>query len=186
MKEPVRLVDQIEIVVQRTSAKLTALANPARLQLVDPLITGVHYLYGHYPDIRERLLQKGKTDKENRYPLIVLFEDFRVLNRVLGLYGIGDVKLMILWPSKKDITREQREANFKNVLDPIYIEFFKQMKVSGFFMQYGPFQHTRIDRPHWGDAAIYGNKGYLFDEPLDGIEISDLQLKTYFNNCVTA
>jgi hypothetical protein len=183
MKQPVRLVDQIGIVVQRTSAKLLA-----TLQAVDPLITGVHYLYGHYPDIRERLLQLGKAEsgKDKRYPLIVLFEDFRVLNKVLGLYGVGDIKLMILWPSGKAVTREQREASFKDILDPIYIEFFRQLKISGFFMQYGPFDHKRIDRPHWGDAAIYGNKGYLFDEILDGIEISDLQLKTYYNNCVIA
>lgn len=181
MKEPVRIVKQIEVVVSRVSKKLLP-----KLKGIDPLITGVHYLYGHYPDIRERLLQFGKSEKDKRYPLIVLFEDFRVVNKTVGIYGTAELKLMVLWESAKDITREQRELNYVQILDPIYNEFFKQLRASGFFMQYGPFDHKRIDRPHWGDNAIYGNKGYLFDEPLDGIEISDLMLKTYFNNCVTA
>ena len=178
MKPPVRIVKHIEKVVDRTSTKVLA-----QLQVVDPLITKVHFLYGHYPDIRERILQRGKTTKDN-YPLIALFEDFRVRNRTVGLFGEVELKLIILWLSKKDITREQREANYSQILNPIYIEFFKQLRVSGLFMQYGPFQHDRIDRPHWGDPGIYGNKGYLFDEILDGIEIDNLILKTYFNDCV--
>lgn len=181
MKLPVRIVKHVETVVSRVSAKLLT-----QLKLVDLLITGVHFLYGHYPDIRERLLQLGKTEKDRRYPLIVLFEDFRVRNKTVGIFGGVEVKIMILWPSRKDITREQREASYLQILDPIYKEFFKQLRASGLFMQYGPFEHERIDRPHWGDPALYGNKGYLLDEILDGIEINNLILKTYFNDCVIA
>lgn len=182
MKPPVRIVDIIGDLVAKTSAALLTY-----LQTVDPLITGVHYQYGHYNDIKERLLAKGKIDPAARYPLVVLFEDFRVQNRTPGIFGIADVKMMVLHLSRKDITRQQREANvFKPVLVPIYDELLRQMKISGKFMQYGPFRHNRIDRPHWGDPVIYGNNGYLFDEVLDGIEISDLQLQTYLNNCVTA
>lgn len=181
MKPPVRIVKHIEKIVGRVSTKLLT-----QLQTIDPLITGVQFLYGHYPDIRERLVQFGKTAKDERYPLVVMFEDFRVKNRIVGIFGEAEVKIMILWLSRKDITREQREASYLQILDPIYVEFFKQLRVSGLFMQYGPFVHERIDRPHWGDPAIYGNKGYLFDEILDGIEINNLILKTYFNDCVTA
>jgi len=180
MIAPVRIVDIMDGMVAKTSATVL----PA-LQTVDPMITGVHYQYGHYNDVKERLLQKGKTDRPNRYPLIVLFEDFRVLNGRPGLFGVADVKIMVLHLSRKDITRPQRETNvFKTVLVPIYDAFMYQLWVSGLFMQYGRFEHARIDRPHWGDPALYGNAGYLFDEILDGIEIADLQLVTYLNNCV--
>jgi len=183
MKPPVRIADDlIRQVVNATSVKVLA-----TLQAVDPLITAVHYQYGHYNDVKERLLQKGKTDKPNRYPLIVLFEDFRVLNRVPGIFGIADVKIIILHTSSKSYTRQQREDSvFNPVLVPIYEAFLTQLRVRGFFMQYGPFKHTRIDRPHWGDPGQYQNNGYLFDEVLDGIELSDLTLQTYFNNCVIA
>ena len=182
MKPPVRIVDIMGDLVAKTSAKLLTY-----LQTIDPLIKGVHYQYGHYNDIKERLLAKGKIDPTARYPLVVLFEDFRVQNRTPGIFGIADIKIMVLCLTKKEYTRQQREEkSFKPVLVPIYDELFRQMKLSGKFMQYGPFRHNRIDRPHWGDPAIYGPNGYLFDEVLDGIEISDLQLQTYLNNCVTA
>lgn len=180
MIAPVRIVDLMRGLVTKTSAAVLP-----TLQAVDPGITGVHYEYGHYNDVKERLMAKGKTDKPNRYPLVVLFEDFGVTNGTLGIYGVVDVKLMVLHTSRKDITRPQREANvFNPVLVPIYDELMVQLKFSGLFMQYGPFQHRRIDRPHWGDPALYGNAGYLFDDILDGIEIADLQLRTYLNNCI--
>lgn len=182
MKPEVRLVDLIRRVVVKTSTAVW----PKLIQ-ADPLITAVHYEYGHYNDVRERLLQKGKVNADQKYPLIVLFEDFRIVNRVPGLIGIADIKIIILHTSKKDVTRAQRESQvFLPILVPIYNEFLKQLRYSGFFMQYGPFRHTRIDRPHWGDPGIYGNKGYLFDDVLDGIELSDLQLQVYTAECITA
>ena len=182
MKVPVRIVDLIGKAVQKTSAKLLT-----QLQTVDPMITGVHYDYGHYTDIRERLGQKAKTAKTARFPLVILFEDYRVVKRTLGLEGIADAKIIIVHRSSKDYTRQQREdLVFKPILVPIYHELLHQLKISGDFMQYGPFQHNQIDRPHWGDPGLYGNDGYLLNEVLDGIEISDLRLQTYLPNCVTA
>lgn len=182
MKPKLRIVDLIGQVVAKTSAKVAPLlpAPPAPLTALT-----VHYQYGHYTDVRQRLMTDGKVNPDVRYPLVVLFEDFRLVNRELGLIGIADLKIIILHTSSKSYTRQQREDQvFLPVLVPIYDEFMKQLKYSGFFMQYGPFRHNRIDRPHWGDPGIYGNKGYLFDEVLDGIEISDLQLQTYPANCI--
>lgn len=182
MKMPIRYVDIFRRIVSKTSAKLLT-----QLKAVDPNITQIHYDYGHYNDIKERLIAKGKTAKDQRYPLIVLFEDFKQGNRVRGLDSIADVKIIILHLTRKDYTRQQREdLVFKPVLVPIYDEFLKQMKISGDFMQYGPFRHDRIDRPHWGDPKLYANGGYLFDDVLDGIELANLELKAYLPTCVTA
>ena len=61
-----------EIVTAVSAAKLLS------LQAIDPLITGVHFEYGHYTDIRERLKAKGQAAKRSRYPLVCMFEDYRV------------------------------------------------------------------------------------------------------------
>lgn len=181
MKIPIRYVEIFRSIVAKTSAKLLT-----QLQTVDPMITAIHYDFGHYNDVRERLIQKGKTAQDQRYPLVVLFEDFRQGNRVLGLDSIGDVKIIILHLTRKDYTRQQRETIvFNPVLVPIYDELLKQMKYSGNFMQYGPFRHDRIDRPHWGDPGLYANGGYLLNDVLDGIELSNLQLQTYLPTCPT-
>lgn len=183
MKPEVRLNEIIGNVVARTSTKVLA-----KLQQTDALITGISYEYGHLKDVKERLAAKRlAAPSSRRYPLIWLVEDFDIDNGQVGLTGISRVKIMILHNTDKAYTRQQREAKvFLPVLIPIYNEFFVQMKVVGSFMQYGPFNHKRIDRPHWGNPAEWSNKGYLFDEPLDGIEISDLNLQIYLANCVTA
>ncbi len=160
----------------------------ADLQLIDPTITQVHYEYGHLNDVRERLRAKSQADPSvTRFPLVWLIEDFRIDNRTLGIFGIADVRIMILHTTKKEYTRAQRDANvIMPVLVPVYEELFYQMKISGAFMQYGPFVHTRITRPHWGEPSEWNNKGYLIDEVVDGIEIAGLALKIYLSKCVIA
>lgn len=182
MSQPVYITEVIGEVVALASAKVLE-----ELQKTDPTITGVHYLYGHYSDIRERLIAKAKVN-ELSFPLVVLFEDFKIQHRtnVPGVTGLADMTLIILHTSKNDVTREQRQERvFKPILYPIYLAFLKALKDSGKFMIYNAaaIQHDQINRPHWGDPALYGNKGYLFDRCLDGIELSNLQLQTYLKNC---
>ena len=182
MSNPVYIVDVIGDVVAAVSAKLLT-----QLQTVDPLITGVHYEYGHYTDIKERLIQYGKTAKQDRYPLVCLFEDHRIRHSKEGLTGVMDLKILILHSSKNTVTREWREANvFRPILYPIYFEFLNQLKLSGNFNIYdaSKIQHDQINRPHWGDPALYKNEKYLFDDVLDGIELSNLSLETYLDNCL--
>lgn len=182
MTEPIRIVTLFRPIVAKVSANLLA-----QLQAVNPAIKGVQYKYGHYTDIKQELIQEGKLvlNKE-RYPLIVLFEDFKTAEDTLGLWGTAKLKFMILYTSKKDYTREQREnLVFVPVLEPVYQEFLKQVKRSGKFMMYGKPKPERIDRPHWGDPGLYKNEGYLFNDVLDGIEIN-IELKIYLPNCVAA
>lgn len=187
MITPVYIVDIFRDIVAATSAALLT-----QLQGVDPLITGVHYDYGHYNDIRERLVTKGKTGDKSRYPLVALFEDFRVTHRQPGITGIANLKLIIVHISEKGITREKREtAVFRPVLYPIYNELLKQIKLSGKFMLFvaGEVPHDQINRPHWGDPELYKgntasvNVSYIFNDILDGIELTNMNLTTFLPNC---
>ena len=184
MSDPVYIVDVFRDVVAKVSTALLA-----QLQAVDSLITGVHYEYGHYTDIQERLTAKGKTDKQQRFPLICLFEDYRIRHGVpqKGTTGLTDLKLIILHSSKNTVTRQWREDNvFRPILYPIYFEFLKQLKNSGMFSIYdvSMIQHDQINRPHWGDPGLYKNDSYLFGDVLDGIELSNLQLTVFLSNCL--
>lgn len=185
MSDPVYIVDVIGEVVAKTSTKLLT-----QLQLVDPLITGIHYEYGHITDIRERITEKMKTttNSVDISPMIILIEDFKVIKgRQVGITGITDMKIIILHYSKKDITRVQREVSvFRPVLWPIYNEILNQLRLDGRFSIYDvtKIQHDMIARPHWGDPGLYGNDAYLLDGIFDGIELSNLQLTTFLNNCL--
>lgn len=183
LSTPVYITEVIGSVVAATSTKLLT-----TLQAVDPLISGVHYEYGHYTDIRERLTKKGQVAKTDKYPLICLFEDFRIRHGATtsGLTGIADLKIIILYPSSNEVTREWREINvFRPILYPIYFEFLRQLKNCGHFNIYNidEIQHDQINRPHWGDPSLYKNDSYLFGDILDGIELTNLNLETYLKNC---
>jgi hypothetical protein len=61
----------------------------------------------------------------------------------------------------------------------------RQLKLCGEFNIYDETQikHDQINRPHWGDPALYKNDGYLFPDVLDGIELANLQLETFLQTC---
>ncbi len=184
MSEPVYIVDVIGEVVAKTSTKLLT-----QLQGIDPLISGIHYEYGHINDIRERITEKMKTTENATEisPMVILIEDYALDHGAKGVTGITDMKIIILHFSSKSITRVQREENvFRPILYPIYEEFKNQLFVSGYFSIYDVtlIKHRQINRPHWGDPGLYGNDAYLLNGIFDGIELSNLQLTTFLNNCL--
>ena len=171
------LVDVLkDVVVPRVNSKLLD-----KMQGIDSLITAIHFEYGHYTDIKERLIMRAKN-QENRYPLICLFEDYSLVHQKEGITGIANLQMIILYLSKPDITREQREVNvFRPILYPIYFELLRQLKICGAFNIYDEslINHSQINRPHWGDPALYKNDSYIFVDVLDGIELSNLSLEIY-------
>lgn len=182
----VNIKEEMGKIVARVSVKLLA-----QLKAVDPMITGVHYEYGHYTDIQERLITYSQSNekKTDRYPLIAVFEDDKVTHRQRGMYGNAGMKIIILAATSNSITRVQREERtFKPILYPIYEELLSQIFKSGVFNVYSPdqIQHEQINRPHWGDPGLYKNEGYLFTDVLDGIELNNLVLPTYLKTCEAA
>lgn len=186
MIKPVYLVDIFQEIVNKVSVKLL----PKLQAIPNTTITGVHYLYGHYNEIQRRLVDKSnsKTERYDRYPLIVLFQDFVIRKGIsnLGFYGEANLQFIILYHTEKDAYSEDRmEDVFKPLLYPIYHEFLYQIARSGKFQLHSDksISHEQIDRPHWGDPGIYGNEGYYFPDVLDGIELRNVLLKTDLNIC---
>jgi hypothetical protein len=181
LTKPVYIVDIFRDVVSLVTGKLLP-----TLQAVEPLITMVRYDYGHINDINERILARQQNgDVMN--PMVLLIEDYKTVHGDEGLTGISNVKIIIVYLSKADITRQQREDNvFRPILYPIYFEFLNQLKVSGMFQIYDvtKIQHEQINRPHWGDPYLYGNKEYPLKGVFDGIELNFTELKTYLDNCL--
>lgn len=174
------VIDILKAAVTRAGVKLLP-----KLQVIDPLITGIHFEYGHYTDIQQRL-QAFSMQHLNKYPLFCVFEDFKTERGTEGLDGTPKLTCILLYPSRADYTREQRTAiTFKPVLYPCYKRILTEIKYSGQFNVYDESQikHAQIDRPHWGDPALYEVEGYLFGAALDGIELADLTLETYLKTC---
>lgn len=175
MPQPVYIVDIIKDAVEQTSIKLLP-----TLQGIQPTITGVHYLFGHAVEIKSRLqeLNESTTLKFNKYPLIALFQDFVEKVSSNNLINVN-LQFIIGFHSEQTMYFEDRYANvFKPILYPIYYEFLKQLaNTKGIINVVNEtIPHEKLDRPHWGNPAQYGNTGYIFTDVLDAIEIRSLNL----------
>lgn len=143
------------------------------------------YMYGHRLEIANRLkeMENDKIRKYQKYPLIALRMDIAEAN-ANGIIVVN-LNLAILALTKGNMyTPERMDKVFKPVLYPLYESFFEAIKKSGKFFWKGEIgekpPHVKLDRPSWGTGYSppkEGNEAGIFADPLDAIEIVNLELK---------
>lgn len=144
------------------------------------------YMYGHPLEIIQTLSQKDKhsTLKYQKYPLIALFQDFEERKGASQAVN-SDVSLNIVIAvnTDKNYRSDQRYTNtFKTILYPLYNLFLEKIAASNHFgVTEGNISHTKTDRVYWGKQGLYGNEGNIFNDYLDAIELTNLEL-SIFNN----
>jgi len=186
------IVDDIAAVVNRMrglnsssySAGMATYLNGRNMTVANQALAPF-YMYGHRLEISNRLKDKNADSvyKYQKYPLIALRLD------IAEPYvdGIAELNLnvAILCFTQKGWNAEERMTNiFKPVLYPMYFRFLEELRKSGlFFFEGRTPPHTKIDRPFWGVESGEANTSYIFNDPLDAIEIVDLKIKRNFKNC---
>lgn len=184
MSKPLVFVDIFREIVKKVSTNLTV-----DLQAIDQNITGVHYDHGHPLEVIETLTQKDSSNvhRFNKYPLVALFQDFSEKNSSNPSQGIEPVfHVAIINATRPDYKASERYTkNFKPILYPIYDELLNQINKSTVFFTTGKssISHIKTDRLYWGREGLWGKEGNIFNDWVDAIEIKDLKLKTYLNNC---
>lgn len=148
------------------------------------------YLYGKRKYINGILCSKDLDIKAKyqKYPLIALFFD---IAETVGTQGVSyKLTLVIAALTKQEYTVEDRYAKvIKPILVPLYERFFVELKKSGLFMWKneqgfeGKPKHVRIVRPLWGTQGAEENEKYVFSDPLDAIEIRDLEINSTNKKC---
>lgn len=146
-----------------------------------------YYLYGHKLYIANRLLVKNNdaVEKEEKYPLVALFMDFPELVED----GLKKCRLhvVIMTLTDRNYPMEERESKtFVPILRPLYESFMTQLRKVGKFTWTGDrsyVPHTATDRPYWGIVYDQGNQAYIFNDRLDAIEITDLQISKTLKKC---
>jgi hypothetical protein len=149
-----------------------------------------YYSYGHKLEVAKDLLKKNKTFQ--KYPLVFLVMDFpetkhdRILSCTLN---IG----LLAFTQPEHNASQRYAATFKPILYPLYKMFLDELYKSGLFFWDGiedqvmP-EHTKIDRPFWGTGGEQTqvgqkkNEKYIFNDPLDCIEIVGLKLNQSIKN----
>jgi hypothetical protein len=123
---------------------------------------------------------KDKVNKFKKYPLVAL--RLPVVEQYDGDVVRFSLNITIVAFTDRSYTSEKRMTQvYKPTLYPLYDLFMKSLKDSGLFMwpnAYGMPTHRKVDNMFWGTtgADTQGNKANILSDPLDAIEIIDLEV----------
>lgn len=139
--------------------------------------------YGTRKSINAKLLEKqGGEYSYQKYPLIAL----RLPSTIPTENGVStvDANVLIATFTRKQDKPQDRIANtFKPVLYPLTTRFLQMLRLSGEFLMYEP-KSSQIDRMFYGtESGDESNIANVFDDPLDAVELRDLELKFIADNC---
>lgn len=148
----------------------------------------INYTFGNARYVKDRLDELSKTPKgcEMKFPLIALFCPFNEQRNSPDYYTKAKVRILIAHSSMQQWSNEQRlETSFKNVLRPIYRKFIDALMEDGRFdFGYeGHVSHEYSENYSYGRYGAHTGTGEQVSEPIDAIDISNLELKVKPQNC---
>jgi len=138
----------------------------------------VNYLHGHHLDIIKTLQEYTTSgNKGKEFPLVALLQDIEETVEVDGLQATASVTVVICTDTDPNYNSAQRYTNtFTPLLYPLYEEFIKQLRLSPYIASVSP-EYKKIDRLYWGREGLFGNTGNIFDNYIDAIELTGIELR---------
>lgn len=147
----------------------------------------VHFMHGNPKEIISVLLAltKGSATKNEKYPLVGLFRDFRETIEEIGLNRYSTScrpRLIIATLTNPSFRAEDRKLkNFDPILHPILERLIFNIRMSGEFGMPTVKQLNPViwDRYFWGSDLSENS----FNEYVDAVEIEGLDLKLLDRIC---
>ena len=148
----------------------------------------INYTFGNAQYVKDRLDELSKTPEGNdlKFPLIALFCPFSEKRDSPDYYSMAKVNILIACSTMREWSNEQRrETSFENVLRPIYRRFLESLINDGRF-DFGYDEcivHDYSENYSYGRYGARTGTGDAVSEPIDAINISNLELKVKQPNC---
>lgn len=148
----------------------------------------IHYTFGSSRYIKDRLDELSKTPKgsENKFPLIALFCPFKEQRNTPDYFSKATVNVLIACSTSREWTNEERLVySFQNILRPIYRRLLQALKEDGRF-DFGydeVIKHDYSENYSYGRYGAHTRTGDALSEPIDAINISNLELKIKNPSC---
>lgn len=136
----------------------------------------VYYMYGHPKEITTRLqeLSNSPTEKDKKFPLVILFTDIEIDKSIPGFFGSAALRMLVCNITEPIYTAERRTANnFKPVLHPIKTELLKQVSVYEHFTYEGELQYKETDMYFYGSQF---NDQNIFNDYIDAVQLRDIRV----------
>lgn len=148
----------------------------------------INYTFGNAQYVKDRLDELSKTPRGNemKFPIIALFCPFNEQRNSPDYHTKAKVRVLIAHSSMQQWSNEQRlETSFQNVLRPIYNRFLEALLEDGRF-DFGYDRHVSHEYSEnysYGRYGAHTGTGEQVSEPIDAINISNLELKVKLPNC---
>lgn len=150
---------------------------------VNPEIT---YMFGDAQYIKDQLDEYSKVTNVEKLPLIALFTPVKEKRGLADYASEAKVSLIIACSSRTDWNNEERkEYSFENILRPIYDAFMAALNASTEIAKPydGSRPHVYSENYSYGKYGAYTASGDAVSEPIDAINISDLEIKVNYLIC---
>lgn len=148
----------------------------------------INYTFGNAQYVKDRLDELSMTPEGNamKFPLIALFCPFTEQRNSVEYYSKAKVHILIACQSSKEWSNEQRrETSFENILRPIYRSFIKAL-LKERRLDFGYkriIAHEYSENYSFGRYGAHTGTGDVVSEPIDAINITNLELTVKNYNC---
>lgn len=151
----------------------------------------VNYMFGNDMYIKEQLDTMSKApqsaDRKPKFPLVALFTPVLEKRDSEDYQMKAKVNILIACSSRQEWSNEQRlTTSFVNILRPVYERLMSALKSDGrFLIAYnGVIPHTYSENYSYGRYGAYTQSGEPVSEPIDAINIGNLEIKIKNVKCL--
>lgn len=148
----------------------------------------INYIFGNAQYVKDRMDAMSKSDITNvmKFPLIALFCPFEERRGISDYFSEATVSVLIACYSSKEWSNEERlEKSFQNILRPIYRRLKEALLDDG-RIDFGykeQMSHKYSENYSYGRYGAHTGTGEALSEPIDAINISNLELKIKTPSC---
>lgn len=150
----------------------------------------VGYVFGNTRYLKSYLdeMSKGNYLTDVKLPVIALFTPIVEDRTNPDYHAIVKINVLIASKTSRDWSNEQRrEYSFEGVLRPIYRRFIDELKADSRF-DFGykeALRHSYSENYSYGKYGAYTSAGDEVSEPIDAIDLRNIELKIKHRNCRT-
>jgi hypothetical protein len=188
MTRSLEIIEILADVVKRTSGGCTLMVSDLKGGIREIDCPEINYTFGNAQYVKDRLDELSKTPHGNeiKFPLIALFCPFNEQRNSPDYHSKAKVRILIACSSRQQWSNEERlDTSFRNILRPIYGSFIEALKADGRFdFGYeGHVSHEYSENYSYGRYGAHTATGEAVSEPIDAINISNLELTVKNFNC---
>lgn len=188
MRRSREIIEVVGDVVAEAEKRCTLTVRNAKGVAQEMPCPPINFVFGNAQYIKDRLdeLSLTPTGNEAKLPMIALHCPVNEKRTSADYYTEAKVNILIACSTRQQWSNEERLTNsFIDILRPIYSAFLEALKADG-RIDFGyneRIRHEYSENYSYGRYGAYAPDGKAVSEPIDAINIANLELKITKPSC---